>query len=75
MEEIIDLYSLYGFNLVEESEDYLVFTYTNGYFSNAEIVQLRETDCAKCKRKYEELLYSVTVITCADVKKLHQKLA
>lgn len=74
MKKIIDVYLLYGFELAEKTGDYLVFTYTNGYFSNAEIVQLNEKSCIKCKEKYEALSYSVTIITCADVEKLHKKL-
>ena len=74
MKNIIDVYLLYGFELAEEAKDYLVFTYTNGYFSNAEIVKLNDKDCTKCKEKYEALSYSVTIISCSDVEKLHKKL-
>ena len=62
MKNIIDVYLLYGFELAEETKDYLVFTYTNGYFSNAEIVKLNDKDCSKCKEKYESLSYSVTKV-------------
>ena len=74
MNNIIDVYLLYGFELAEETKDYLVFTYTNGYFSNAEIVKLNDKDCTKCKEKYESLSYSVTIISYSDVEKLHKKL-
>lgn len=74
MEDIIKIYLLYGFELVEKTKEYLVFTYTNGYFSNAEIVQLEDVDCSKCKRKYEELSFSVTIIACHDLAKIHDKL-
>ena len=74
MKNIIDVYLLYGFELAEETKDYLVFTYTNGYFSNAEIVKLNDKDCTKCKGKYESLSYSVTIISFSDVEKLHKKL-
>ena len=74
MKNIVDIYLLYGFELAEETKDYLVFTYTNGYFSNAEIVKLNDRDCTKCKEKYESLSYSVTIISCSDVEKLHEKL-
>lgn len=65
---------LYGFELVEQTKEYLVFTYTNGYFSNAEIVQLKDVDCSNCKEKYEKLAFSVTIIGCHDLTKIHDKL-
>lgn len=74
MKEIIEIYLLYGFELAEETKEYLVFTYTNGYFSNAEIVQLKDVDCSKCKKKYETLAFSVTIIGCHDLAKIHDKL-
>ena len=37
--KIEELYRLYGFSKVSNSEDnYLLFTFSNGYFYNAEII-------------------------------------
>lgn len=72
--QLIDLYKLYGFDLEEETANYLVFTYTNGYFNNAEIVNVSNVQLDECKEKYEELGFSVSVIDREELPNIHSKL-
>ena len=39
IEQIERLYELYGFSKVKEADKFIVFTYSNGYFYNAEIIK------------------------------------
>lgn len=75
IEEIEALYELYGFSKVKQSDDYVVFTYSNGYFYNAEIIkfnnQIEET---KLKREFEETGYSVRIIEYVSLEKTHELL-
>ena len=75
IEEIEVLYELYGFSKVKQSDDYVVFTYSNGYFYNAEIIkfnnQIEET---KLKREFEEAGYSVRIIEYVSLEKTHELL-
>ena len=75
IEEIEALYELYGFSKVKQSDDYVVFTYSNGYFYNAEIIkfnnQIEET---KLKREFEEAGYSVRIIEYVSLEKTHELL-
>ena len=45
VERILKLYEIYGFQCIERTENYLVLTYSSGYFNNVEIVQLCEEFC------------------------------
>ena len=75
IEEIEALYELYGFSKVKQSDDYVDFTYSNGYFYNAEIIkfnnQIEET---KLKREFEEAGYSVRIIEYVSLEKTHELL-
>ena len=75
IEEIEALYELYGFSKVKQSDDYVVLTYSNGYFYNAEIIkfnnQIEET---KLKREFEEAGYSVRIIEYVSLEKTHELL-
>ena len=75
IEEIEALYEFYGFSKVKQSDDYVVFTYSNGYFYNAEIIkfnnQIEET---KLKREFEEAGYSVRIIEYVSLEKTHELL-
>lgn len=75
IKEIEALYELYGFSKVKQSDDYVVFTYSNGYFYNAEIIkfnnQIEET---KLKREFEEAGYSVRIIEYVSLEKTHELL-
>lgn len=72
--EIKNIYELYGFALEKETDDIIVFTYSNGYFNNAEIICLKEVNISKYKREYEEIGYSVSVIKTNDIERIHEKL-
>ena len=39
IEQIERLYELYGFSKIKQGENFIVFTYSNGYFNNAEIIK------------------------------------
>ena len=62
-EKVEQLYSIYGFKKTDETECILVFTYSNGYFHNVEIVRFKENENVdEIKREYEKLGYYVRII-------------
>lgn len=63
-ERIEELYKIYGFKMIDQSEDFMVFTYSNGYFHNVEVIKFskNEEPLKKIKTEYEELGFSVRVI-------------
>lgn len=74
-EKIVELYKIYGFQEIEQTDEIMVFTYTNGYFHNVEIIKLSEDEnvCDDVKTQYEELGYSVRVVeydSCEKTKEL-----
>lgn len=73
-EKVEQLYSIYGFKKTDETECILVFTYSNGYFHNVEIVRFKENENVdEIKREYEKLGYSVRIIdyvSCEETQKL-----
>lgn len=74
IEKIEQLYKIYGFEKIEQSENVLVFTYSNGYFHNVEIVKFRkDEDVEYIKQEYEGMGYSVRIIdyiSCEETQKL-----
>lgn len=70
------LYELYGFVKSEHQEKYIVFTYSNGYFYNAEILYFdqKQRELELLKREYEELGYSVRDIQYTTLDELHERL-
>lgn len=74
-EELLGLYRLYGFECVDQKKEYLVFTFTSGYFSNAEIVQLVDGfSCEDIQEQYESLGFSVRVVQFSSVAETHNNL-
>lgn len=74
--KIEKLYKLYGFKVAICTEEYMVFTYSNGYFHNTEIIKF---DCAESKlfelkSNYENLGYSVRMIDYVSFEKTHELL-
>ena len=63
IERVKNLYGLYGFTEIEEEDFYLVFTFSSGYFNNAEIICFApDTSYADAKKKeYESIGYLVKV--------------
>lgn len=72
--EIIELYDLYGFSLEKELEDAVIFSYSNGYFNNIEIIYNNDKKINQYKKEYEEIGYSVSVIPRTNIEKVHNKL-
>ena len=74
--EIEKLYDLYGFTKNEHNEKYMVFTYSNGYFYNAEILYFEgvPSEFGAIKKDYEELGYSVRDIKYTTLVELHNRL-
>lgn len=76
-DDIIKLYELYGFVRVKESENYMIFTYSNGYFYNAEVIKF-EKDIGESeeeiRKRYEELGYSVRFIKYISYENTHDLL-
>jgi len=74
VKELIGLYNLYGFETGMCNDDYLVFTYTNGYFSNAEIIKINDTDVSQVQNEFENAGYSVRIREGKDIETAHENL-
>lgn len=74
--KIKEMYKLYGFDVAEESNKNIVFTYNNGYFHNAEIIQLesKNAEINSLKTEYESIGYSVRNIEYHSLEKMHEEL-
>lgn len=75
-EDLIKLYTQYGFEQGHSSDQYLVFYSQKGYFQNAEIVLLKENIKPEevDKTEYEEMGYSVRVRSFKDIAAVHDAL-
>lgn len=75
-EKIKKLYELYGFKIVSDTKEHMTFTYSNGYFHNAEIIEFKKKDdeLSKLKESYESLGYSVRTIEYDSFEKTHELL-
>lgn len=72
-EKVERLYKIYGFEKTEETNSYIVFTYSNGYFHNVEIVRFDEKLEENIKQEYENLGFSVRIIdyvSCEETQRL-----
>ena len=58
--DIVSLYELYGFDASVVTEHMIIFTFSNGYFFNCEIMtdDIKSESAKKKKEEYEELEYS-----------------
>ena len=75
IEQIERLYELYGFSKIKQGENFIVFTYSNGYFNNAEIIKFSsDIEEVKLKNEFEETGYSVRIITYVSLEKTHELL-
>ena len=75
IEKIELLYELYGFSKVKQSEKFIVFTYSNGYFYNAEIIKFDSCiEEEKLKEEFENFGYSVRIIKYVSLEKTHELL-
>lgn len=72
--KLIDLYNLYGFEVFDSNENYLIFTFGNGYFSNAEIVLFNEFDTNDIENQLKGLGFSVRVIHYKNFDEIHDRL-
>ena len=70
------LYALYGFAKMSDTDEYMVFTYSNGYFYNAEIIRFVDSNSTikKIKSDFENTGYSVREIQYTSVVKTHELL-
>jgi hypothetical protein len=75
IEKINNLYALYGFERLEEANDYLVFSHSDGYFCNAEILRTNlANDIGDVRKQYEDVGYSVKVSDYTSLDQIHQSL-
>lgn len=72
--DIINLYKMYDFNLLDNGENYLIFSYSNGYFHNVEIVLLEDFDCSELKKEYENVGYAVSIVKQEEIDIIHNRL-
>ena len=62
-DKVEQLYKIYGFEKTEETDEFIVFTYSNGYFHNVEIVRFDDKKSVEnIKLDYEDIGYSVRII-------------
>lgn len=75
-ENLIKLYTRYGFEQGPSSDQCLVFFSQKGYFQNAEIVLLRDDVKPEeiDKSEYEQMGYSVRVRSFKDAAAVHDAL-
>lgn len=75
-EQIEKLYRIYGFEIIDQSEDAMIFTYSNGYFHNVEIIKFNNNEdiLEKVKIEYEEMGYSVRIIDYDSCEKTQELL-
>ena len=73
--QIIELYTLYEFEVEDLKSDYIVFQHNKGYFQNIEIVLLSDgIDITDVKKQYEEVGFSVSVKKFTSIEDIHKKL-
>lgn len=71
--KIIKLYSLFQFELLEETGAYLVFRFDSGYFNNIEILLLDPSFKVNAlRKKFEEVGFSVNIKTYSNYEQTHQ---
>lgn len=75
-EDIKNLYKLYGFNLIDEYPDILVYQYDGSYFQNLEIVTFSSgiPSLEKIKDEYLGMGYSVSTTLYGSKKEVEDKL-
>lgn len=75
-EKIIELYSIYGFEVAKTEEKCIVFTFSNGYFLNCEIVEngLTEKEKEEYKSQYDQLGYATRIVSFVSIDDAHEKL-
>lgn len=76
IEKVIEIYKLYGFDVAEIESDLLVFTFSNGYFFNCEIMVGMDNDdgALMYKEKYEDIGYSTRIIHFISIKDVQKRL-
>lgn len=74
--KVKELYELYGFTVDKETPSFCVFTYSNGYFDNAEIVVFdkNKSIISEIEMQYQEIGYSVRNIDYSSINKTHELL-
>ncbi len=73
--KLIEIYELYGFCVEDQTNDYIVFSHTNGYFNNIEIVFFNEKKGYEdLKRQYEDIGYAVKTEKYSEIKIHHKRL-
>ena len=74
-DKVEQLYKIYGFEKTEETDEFIVFTYSNGYFHNVEIVRFDDKKSVEnIKLDYEDIGYSVRIIDYISCEQTHHLL-
>ncbi len=79
-EELIELYRIYRFQLEEDTQKCLVFSYRMGFFRNIEIVILKnkaeyKSDAERLRKDYEEAGWnSINIVNYISVEETEKKL-
>lgn len=70
-----ELYEKYGFKKRESFTEAIVYTYSVGYFHNAEIIKMKEEyDCSNIIKEYQDLGYSCKSIYYQNIDEVHERL-
>lgn len=73
--KMIELYTLYEFEVEEQESNYIVLQHNKGYFQNIEIVLLSNSfDITDVKKRYEEVGFSVSIKKFTSIEDIHEKL-
>lgn len=73
-QKILDLYQLYSFKNIKSDDHVLTFIHEDGYFTNAEILKLDNTDVSELENGYKTLGYSVRISEFTTIEELHNRL-
>ena len=73
--EICALYELYGFKVEQRDDNYLLFSLSQGYFNNAEIVYHDENSIIhELQKEYENVGYAIVIKQYTSIEDIHEKL-
>lgn len=74
-DQICDLYELYGFKIEQKKDNYLLFSFLQGYFNNAEIVYHNEDEKVhELQKQYEDVGYAIVTKKYTSLDDIHEKL-
>lgn len=75
IEKIVELYTLFGFDVKDKQDEFIVFQYNKSYFNNIEIVILSDnSNYNNVKKQYEGIGFYVGIRKYTSLEDIHQQL-